>query len=596
MRDTRLVQTAVIGDEQSDVPVLLPSEAIELDAFRGAHRHDTFWCGLLLGGCGGQLATKLYLDRQCHFQHHPLPGGAPNPCHRPAVGESSADHLYVRSALSRSLLDYGRAARFAFPPPIGSLVDVELEDGHSLRIHMDSAVTPSWTEPGTVILGPGVVAQPELFTRCPYVYRVRCDSDGATRRVWIGTQSLAHATDWVPLGECSWTNEGLLTPAAARIRDERAAALGRATAPTTSPRPGAVPESVNRLVRGLEAAQRSVSVEHVRRLCGGSSTFLESLAPAARAEAERALAEARGWLAAHESFQRGLFDKLAAAVRDGHTWDIRTLLPQVTSLTRHGASAAEERVIAEARAALRHQDQRAMPDGHGVAPVRPAPAMVKWPQPGTAKEKNKQRHAAAAEARRLLRLLGSQARRLPDAELTRLVKELSRAEKTAGNVLSSSDREKIATWARRTRRSRASTAPSTPATQPRAGAPARDRRTKDRATAPKLNPLESAVKDVLEKTAAAGSTLTWQELRAQLPAGLPRIDPGQQSSILTRIDTSRGPAAPLLSALVTGADRDMHPAYPRIAAASGRAPGRGDLAAIAQWAMEVDRFRRPRSD
>ncbi|GAA0899573.1 hypothetical protein GCM10009574_084570 [Streptomyces asiaticus] len=34
MRDTRLVQTAVIGDEHSDVPVVLPAEAIELDVFR----------------------------------------------------------------------------------------------------------------------------------------------------------------------------------------------------------------------------------------------------------------------------------------------------------------------------------------------------------------------------------------------------------------------------------------------------------------------------------------------------------------------------------------------------------------------------------
>ncbi|WP_340375731.1 hypothetical protein U5640_11670 [Streptomyces sp. SS7] len=54
------MQTAVIGDEHSDVPVVLPAEAIELDVFRRTHTHDTFWCGLLLGGCGLQLTTKLY--------------------------------------------------------------------------------------------------------------------------------------------------------------------------------------------------------------------------------------------------------------------------------------------------------------------------------------------------------------------------------------------------------------------------------------------------------------------------------------------------------------------------------------------------------
>jgi hypothetical protein len=37
---------------------MLPVEAIEPDAFRRRHHHDTFWCGLLLGGCGLQLTTK----------------------------------------------------------------------------------------------------------------------------------------------------------------------------------------------------------------------------------------------------------------------------------------------------------------------------------------------------------------------------------------------------------------------------------------------------------------------------------------------------------------------------------------------------------
>ncbi|MFF5125905.1 hypothetical protein ACFY41_03035 [Streptomyces syringium] len=43
----------------------LPPEAIELDVFRRRHGRDTFWCGLLLGGCGVQLTTKLYTDRVC---------------------------------------------------------------------------------------------------------------------------------------------------------------------------------------------------------------------------------------------------------------------------------------------------------------------------------------------------------------------------------------------------------------------------------------------------------------------------------------------------------------------------------------------------
>ncbi|WP_133900196.1 hypothetical protein [Streptomyces sp. KS 21] len=77
--DNRQIQTAVLGGADSEDPLMLPLEAIELDAFRKRHEHDTFWCGLLLGGCGVQLTTKLYTDRVCHFAHHP---GADAPSHR----------------------------------------------------------------------------------------------------------------------------------------------------------------------------------------------------------------------------------------------------------------------------------------------------------------------------------------------------------------------------------------------------------------------------------------------------------------------------------------------------------------------------------
>ncbi|WP_258573820.1 hypothetical protein [Streptomyces sp. KM273126] len=57
--DRRQIQTAVLGGADSEEPLMLPPEAIELDAFRRRHEHDTFWCGLLLGGCGLQLTAKL---------------------------------------------------------------------------------------------------------------------------------------------------------------------------------------------------------------------------------------------------------------------------------------------------------------------------------------------------------------------------------------------------------------------------------------------------------------------------------------------------------------------------------------------------------
>ncbi|MFK0026175.1 hypothetical protein [Streptomyces sp. NPDC090798] len=61
----RQIQTAVLGSADSEEPLMLPLEAIALDAFRRRHEHETYWCGLMLGGCGVQLATKLYTDRVC---------------------------------------------------------------------------------------------------------------------------------------------------------------------------------------------------------------------------------------------------------------------------------------------------------------------------------------------------------------------------------------------------------------------------------------------------------------------------------------------------------------------------------------------------
>ncbi|MFF4053605.1 hypothetical protein ACFYZ5_44095 [Streptomyces chartreusis] len=125
---------------------MLPLEAIELDAFRRRHENDTFWCGLLLGGCGLQLTTKLYTDRVCHFAHHPGPDGHPHVCGQRARGVTSADHLYVKSAAAAWLADHGEQASFEYTrpdgAPLGSVVDVRWRHG-ALRVHLDQAVTPA---------------------------------------------------------------------------------------------------------------------------------------------------------------------------------------------------------------------------------------------------------------------------------------------------------------------------------------------------------------------------------------------------------------------------------------------------------------------
>ncbi|MFI8284633.1 hypothetical protein ACIF84_16440 [Streptomyces albidoflavus] len=61
-RDKRRLRTAVVGNTDSDLPVTLPKEAIELDGFRAHHADQTFWCGVWLGSCGHGLVNKLYTD------------------------------------------------------------------------------------------------------------------------------------------------------------------------------------------------------------------------------------------------------------------------------------------------------------------------------------------------------------------------------------------------------------------------------------------------------------------------------------------------------------------------------------------------------
>ncbi|MGI5517976.1 hypothetical protein [Streptomyces sp. CA-106131] len=110
------------------------------------------------------------------------------------------------------------------------------------------------------------------------------------------------------------------------------------------------------MIRGLDAAQRANAVHHVRRLCAGSINFLDTLDAAARAEVEEALPAARAWLEVHEDYQARFFAELERAIAERRAFDVRSQLQQAAALTRRGASASEQRVLAAARAFLRDVD------------------------------------------------------------------------------------------------------------------------------------------------------------------------------------------------------------------------------------------------
>ncbi|MEU5958243.1 hypothetical protein [Streptomyces sp. NPDC047525] len=541
------MQTAVIGDEKSDVPVVLPTEPIALDAFRQAHTDDEFWCGLLLGGCGARLSSKLYTDRQCHFQHNPQKSGQTLTCRRRGIGESSADHLYMKAALQSSLTDRGRTARFTYPDPIGSLVDVHLEDGALLRVHLDGQVRPAWGGPAP-ILATGVALEPGTLARCRYVYRVRFEPDGVSRRVWIGTEALAHPTEWTPLAECEWGAEGPLTEAAARILREDLAAPAARSQP--------LPEAVTHLIRGLETAQRSGTVEHVRRLCDGSGPFLGTLEPYARAEAQQALDEALVWLEGHAGYQQQQFADLKRAVDEGRAWDVREHYNQATALTRRGASAAELQVLTEARAFLQEKNHRPAADTatpreralHRTAP--PQARATAWPRRTlTAQPYSGKRAQQVAAAQKVRRLLGDLQRpNVSAARRAKKIRDLKAAVEQARDALAWTDRQRVRAMLK-------DDVAAQPATSRSAPPPTLS------LSAEALASAAAAVRGALKRTARAQQMVTWTDLKDQLGSALPRMSEEDRRELIARVDEVAQRDEPLLSSILAAGDPQLAEAY-----------------------------------
>ncbi|MFI1869512.1 hypothetical protein [Streptomyces jumonjinensis] len=221
--DRRQIQTAMLGSASSQEP-LLPLEAIELDAFRHPYTDDTFWCGTWLGGCGRQLTTKLYTDRVCHFAHHADADPHRAPCARRARDVTSADHLYVKAAAERLLLAQELPGRVTCSEPgaapAGSLVQLHLGDGQALTIHMNTAVPPDCDQTaGRTVIGADVPVDRRTLQRLPYMHRIRCESDGTSRRVLIGAQT-ARGTQWYRADQCSLGPAGLITPALTDLSDQ----------------------------------------------------------------------------------------------------------------------------------------------------------------------------------------------------------------------------------------------------------------------------------------------------------------------------------------------------------------------------------------
>lgn len=432
--DRRRIQTAVLGGADSDEPLMLPMEAIELDVFRRVHEDDTFWCGTLLGGCGGQLTTKLYTDRACHFAHHPDPDGLPHVCGRRSRGVDSADHLYVRSAAAAWLAGRGERATFEYTradgAPIGSVVDVRWRHG-ALRVHLDQSVAPVWDDGVEPVLGTMVPVDRDTLIRRWYVHRIRLDSVGTARHVQIGTEAFARPIEWFALDECEMTERGLSTPAVEEIVQARTAPRPSLWSPGKARK---VPEPEARaqaLLRRLVYARRIDSVPLVKQVCADIEE-LTGVGEELQEQLEAAVRHARIWLVEQNEERRKLFDKLNRAVAEQKPGRVRRLLRRVKATASEDRTDAESAVYERATTYFDSLDDR----------TRDAVEAEADTEKGARK--------AAGRVRSALQRLRGYDAYTPD--LRPQVEELVRSAALAGELLTRGEARRVEVWKKRAAR------------------------------------------------------------------------------------------------------------------------------------------------
>ncbi|MCP2313987.1 hypothetical protein [Kitasatospora paracochleata] len=628
-----------MGNAGSEEPLILPLEAIELDAFRQRHAEDTFWCGLLLGGCGAQLATKLYTDRVCHFAHFPDPTGE-HVCGRRARSVSSADHLYAKAAAAAWLKTRGQRAGITFALPLGSVVDISWGvPARGLRLHLDGAVEPVWDDEAVEpVLGMSSLVDDETLVRRWYVHRVRFESVGTARRMLIGTQAFARQTEWFGLDECSMTADGFRTPAVDRIVEAR-----RSPRPQAAWRPAALGERTahrsefeRRLDTAIESRSRVAVVSLVRELeAAGQARDSASGTTAALIE------RGRTWLTAYDRGRGELFDRLRQAVAMGDTELVRHLLVRVDTDAAWGRTEDQRSTAEEAAELLRQQERAVFSDRKTSRAVVPADV----PGAPTASRAAEPDDPADTAQQRVLDILGDLRQlgeQLPARQIQHLVDSLAGTVRKVRPRLTPAQLEEAQWWLSRGRRlrgalaSESGVAPRREAGVPAArqdtdkraferlaartgigrmredrevvreqpaarrsasGVPQRQRARKAVPARPARLPEEAvaqiaaAVTGALKKAARERSTTTWSRLGRQLGNALPQVlHPADRVEVLVRVDAGTPQGEPLLSSLLAAGDTGSLAVCRDLAGRLGRAVPAEPGEARVFWQSEVLRL------
>ncbi|MER5615889.1 hypothetical protein [Streptomyces sp. NPDC002215] len=588
--DNRQIQTAVLADPESDDPVVCPTDAAELDEFREEFSGTTFWCGILLGGCGGQLLTRRGNVRVSHFAHFPDPDGVLPPCGRRSRGVASADHLYVRAATQGWLRSQGHTPRYHYidrdDAPVGTLVEIELS-GHTLLLHMDRTMPPDWDAPeaSDIILGPGVQIDHRTLARRGYVNRVRFVSEGNQRVMMLGTELPHVGTDWdFELADCTVDEHGrLITPVVTRLRAARA---GEGRTPLPQPRAENVegPVQIGALTRLINAAVREKETGTVRQLRDSAELQVPRCEGQALEHLQRAIDHANDWIGQQDRTRRRFFTRLDEAVRHSHVFEVSTLTPQIRRLIlRDEATTPQETGILDAAdTLLQEARRRAAQDRQKAEARRAAQAQEREARRAAQAEEREAIRAAQAEERRARRVAEAQEReaqlvaqaqerkarnrargqvqsitgRLRREELSateqeQLVEDLVLAAKEAGDLLSADEQRKVDKWTEKLTDTSEQVAAgkASPAVKPQ-----QDKITIPAGMPAHLAPAAAAVRGALKKAARERTTTSWDRLEHQLGSALPPLSSTERIQILVQIDRPTAGDEPLLSSLLAAGD------------------------------------------
>ncbi|WP_329437987.1 hypothetical protein [Streptomyces canus] len=363
----------------------------------------------------------------------------------------------LKAAALAWLSGRGESARFTFTQPdglpVGSLLDIAFERaGRGLRVHLDPAITPVWSEEAVEpVLGVSVPVDDDTLIRRWYVHRVRFDSQGTSRRVRIGTQAFARPTEWFGLDDCEMTDDGLRTPAVDRIIRSRRTPPPRQVAfshnaPVAD---SGVVVGQDERVRRLRDALRAGWVPAVTALCEAFHTDPDL----AEGELAAALTDAHAFLEQQRELREDLVQQLRQAVAERSSAKVRSLLVRVETVVGRDRSKEEDDAIRTAgtfledqkrNAGWAHRDQAPLVRGPKFSrirtPERPRAAVVASPRADPAAASHRRMRDLLSDLRRL-------AGRLPEHEIKRMIRQLKKSADEAGDHVTALQRDEIDSWA-----------------------------------------------------------------------------------------------------------------------------------------------------